>query len=54
MVAESGEHPALLRERVSSPGGTTVAGLAELAEGAFEATLLKAVRAATRRAGELG
>ena len=54
MVAESGEHPALLRDRVTSPGGTTIAGLATLEEGAFRSTTIKAVKAATDKARELG
>ena len=54
MVAESGEHPALLRDRVTSPGGTTIAGLAALENGAFRATTIKAVQTATEKARELG
>ncbi len=53
MVREAGEHPALLRERVTSPGGTTAAGLAALEEGGFRATVLEAVRAATARSRAL-
>ncbi len=54
LVRESGEHPALLRERVTSPGGTTVAGLSALEQGGLRAAVLEAVRAATARSRELG
>jgi pyrroline-5-carboxylate reductase len=54
MVEESGEHPAVLRERVTSPGGTTIAGLAALESGGLRAALLEAVRAATARSRALG
>jgi pyrroline-5-carboxylate reductase len=53
MVLESGEHPAKLKDRVASPGGTTIAGLHRLEEGRFRATLMGAVEAATKRAQEL-
>ncbi|HJT19941.1 MAG TPA: pyrroline-5-carboxylate reductase [Nitrospira sp.] len=54
MVLESGEHPAELKDRVASPGGTTIAGLHALEQGSFRATLMGAVEAATRRSQELG
>ena len=54
LVAESGEHPAVLRDRVTSPGGTTICGLAALEEGAFRSSTIKAVRASAARARELG
>jgi len=54
MVDESGEHPAVLRERVTSPGGTTIAGLAALESGGLRSALLEAVRAATARSRALG
>ena len=53
MVRESDEHPAVLRERVASPGGTTVAGLAALEEHGFRSAILAAVRAATERSRDL-
>jgi pyrroline-5-carboxylate reductase len=54
MVLKSGENPAILRDRVCSPGGTTLAGLAELERHGFRTALIDAVAAATRRAAELG
>ncbi len=54
MVAETGEPPAVLRERVSSPGGTTIAGLAQLERWGLRAAIFEAVGAATARSRELG
>ena len=53
MVAESTDHPAQLRQRVTSPAGTTAAGLAALEQAGFRAAILTAVHAATARAREL-
>ena len=54
LVLEQGEHPAVLKDRVASPGGTTIAGLNELEQGRLRATLMSAVEAATQRSQELG
>ncbi|HWL52061.1 MAG TPA: pyrroline-5-carboxylate reductase [Chthoniobacteraceae bacterium] len=54
LVMEKGEHPAVLKDQVASPGGTTIAGLEALEAGALRATLIHAVRAATERSRELG
>lgn len=48
-----GQHPAQLKNMVTSPGGTTAAGLKVLEEGKLRATLMAAVEAAAKRAGEL-
>lgn len=53
LVMESQEHPGVLKDRVASPGGTTIAGLHELERGCFRATLMSAVEAASRRSAEL-
>jgi pyrroline-5-carboxylate reductase len=54
LVLESGVHPAQLKDRVASPGGTTIAGLHQLEQRGFRATLMAAVEAATTRSKELG
>lgn len=54
LIQESGLHPAQLKDRVTSPGGTTIAGLAELERSGFRSALIEAVRAASRRSRELG
>jgi len=54
MLQETGKSPKALRDMVTSPGGTTLAGLSRLEEGNFAATVAAAVSAATRRAQELG
>ncbi|HEX3623279.1 MAG TPA: pyrroline-5-carboxylate reductase [Acidimicrobiales bacterium] len=54
LLAESGERAEALRAAVTSPGGTTAAGLAALEKRAVRAAFLEAVEAATRRSRELG
>jgi pyrroline-5-carboxylate reductase len=54
LVAESGEEPAVLRQKVCSPGGTTIAGLTALDDRDLKGTLVEAVARATRRSKELG
>ena len=54
MVLETHEHPGRLREKVTSPGGTTVEGLHMLEKGKLRETLMNAVEAATARSKELG
>ncbi|HTU24123.1 MAG TPA: pyrroline-5-carboxylate reductase [Pirellulales bacterium] len=54
MVLISGEHPAVLKDKVTSPGGTTIAGLAALEQGGLRSSLIAAVEAASRRSIELG
>jgi pyrroline-5-carboxylate reductase len=53
VVLETGDHPALLKDAVTTPAGCTIDGILELEEGKLRVTLIKAVVKATDRAGEL-
>lgn len=54
LLQESGMHPAELKDRVTSPGGTTIAGIAHLEKSAFRSALITAVQVACQRSQELG
>jgi pyrroline-5-carboxylate reductase len=54
MVLQTGKHPASLRDEVTSPGGTTIAGLEQLEKLGLRNALVQAVRKATERSRELG
>ena len=53
MVLHTGEHPAKLKDIVTTPAGCTIDGLMELEEGGLRVTLIKAVVRAAKRAKEL-
>ena len=54
MVLQTGLHPATLKDQVTSPGGTTIAGIKALEDAAVRSAFLSAVRAATERSKQLG
>ena len=53
LLLESGEHPGVLKDKVTSPGGTAIAGLHTLEDGGLRTTLINAVSSATARCKEL-
>lgn len=54
LAQESQLHPAQIKDRVTSPGGTTIAGVAKLEQGGFRSAIIEAVYAACQRSKELG
>jgi pyrroline-5-carboxylate reductase len=54
MVLQTGQHPAVLKDQVTSPGGTTIAGVEQIEAAAVRSALMSAVRAATERSRQLG
>jgi pyrroline-5-carboxylate reductase len=54
LLLETGMHPGALKDMVSSPGGTSIAGVAALEEGGIRTTIIRAVERATQRSRELG
>jgi pyrroline-5-carboxylate reductase len=54
MVLQTHEHPAMLKDRVASPGGTTIVGLQVLEDRGVRGAVIAAVEAAARRAADLG
>jgi pyrroline-5-carboxylate reductase len=53
MLESEALHPSLMREMITSPGGTTIAGLATLEQGAFRGTVIRAIEDACKRSKEL-
>lgn len=54
LLHKTGLHPAELKDRVTSPGGTTIAGIAQLEKSRFRSAVIEAVKAAYQRSRELG
>jgi len=53
MLRETKEHPAVLRDKITSPAGTTIYGLHEIEKGKLKDTIMNAVESATKRSKEL-
>jgi pyrroline-5-carboxylate reductase len=53
MLESESLHPTLMREMITSPGGTTIAGLAAMEQGAFRGTVIRAIEEACKRSKEL-
>ena len=54
LVLSTGEHPAALKDDVTTPAGCTIAGLLTLEDGRIRSTLARAIQEATRVAADLG
>lgn len=54
MVLKTGTHPAVLKDRVTTPGGTTIEGIVAFEDGGLRSAAIEAVSAAARRSTELG
>ena len=54
MVLQTGQHPGVLKDQVTSPGGTTIEGIHELEKGQLRATVMSAVRASAEKSKKLG
>lgn len=54
MLLETGQHPAQLKDAVTSPGGTTIEGISTLEDGGFRSAVINAVEAATLKSKKLG
>ena len=53
MITKTGKHPGQLKDDVTSPGGTTIAGIHELEKGRLRGIFMNAVVAAAKRSQEL-